>query len=167
MIDVEFIEAKVPSRAHWLVVAAMLLAALAAWLVDGWRAGQLTLLAESVHAVKAPVKPDDTALRAARMVPAYDASAREVFRRGRFPAQQALRALESVVVHGIAIDAISVAGTSVQVEMRAMNESTLREYLDHLNAGLPQQVWSIASVSTAGEPSPASLRVRLVSNWAE
>ena len=116
MIDVEFVDAKVPSRARWLMLAAML---------------------------------------------------GEAFRQGRFPAQQALAALESVVVRGIALDAISIAGSSVQVELRAMNEPTLREYLDHLNAGLPHQVWSIASASTAGEQSPLSLRVRLVSNWAD
>ena len=172
MIDVEFVEAKAPGRMRWLVLAAACLAALLTWVANAWTARQLKEIDESARSAQELASPDGAGRQAAQRAraiknPAYEASARDAFRQGQFPGQQALAALEMVVVRGISLDALTVAGSTVQVELRATNEPTLRDYLDHLNAGMPRPVWSIASTSTVIDASSTSLRVRLLSNWSD
>ena len=149
---IDFVEPPRPSRNAWIAlgVAGMLVLVLAAWnvhlqtRVDRARAARLAPESLAKAPLALPVRPP---------VPFYQQEALVILKRAALPEGDALAELENVAVIGINLKSIDVnpAASSVVVELEAVNDMVLGDYLDQLNAGMPAAKWHIQRVSALGE----------------
>jgi hypothetical protein len=152
---IEFVEARLPSRRAWsvvLVIGALAAVAFAASRVMALRARALDA-SRIVRIVDVPTPATP------RAIPAYDAQARRALDRAQIAWSDSLGQLEGVSVDGVELRSIDVdaAAGRVKAELGVSNDHALSDYIDQLNAGLPQPSWIVDSVSTNGSRAASAV----------
>lgn len=145
---VEFVEARLPSRRAWAVV--LVIAAVAAVV---FAAARVMAVREKALEAARTVRVVDVPRRAvARIIPSYDEEARRALDRAGLAWSESLGQLEGVSVDGVELRSIDVddATGRVKAELGVRDDHALNDYIDQLNAGLPQPAWTVDSVSTNG-----------------
>lgn len=148
-MNIDFVEPALPSRREWII--ALLPAALALFLsfalveLHARLDKQRRLKAAAEIAAIAPT----ASLAVSRHLPPYQADAFAAVARAALPEANALTEIEHVEVTGIQLRSIDVnpAQDTVLVELDAVNDAALGDYLDQLNAGDEPQKWHIQKIT--------------------
>lgn len=147
-MNIEFVEPVLPSRRAWIIAGIpwVLVLLLAAWYVHL----QARIAHQREEQLAAAARASMPAIAAApRVVPPYQEDALAALKRASLPEADALAELEHVAVVGIQLRSIDVnpAASAVVVELEAASDEVLVDYVDQLNAGLPNPKWHIRRVA--------------------
>ncbi len=150
-MNIEFVESPRPSRAAWYTTAGVwvvvaILTGLNVYLKAGI-AHQLEARKAAEQQVAAQIPAPKT-----RAAPPYQDEALAAIKRARLPEASALAELEHVAVAGIQVNSIddNPSVSTVTVELEAVSDAVLMDYVDRLNAGMPAPKWHIRQVSAVG-----------------
>jgi hypothetical protein len=158
-MNIEFVEARLPSRRAWIAAAVILVlgvaGVVASCTLESMVRQERTEQAAARRAAAARAAAGSAAPVA---LPPYFADARAALARARLPEAEALSELEAVAVTGIQLRSIDVNGAegSVVVELEAASDDALSEYLDQLNAGLARPAWRIQRLASSAKPANAA-----------
>lgn len=149
-MNIDFVEPKLPSRRAWMLASVPMAMALVLLSVTISLRMQLDAQRERMEAAELASKVPPEPPRAHRPAPAYLAEALAVIHRAALPEADALAELEHVEVKGIQLHSIDVnpAQSVVAVELDAVSDEALGDYLDQLNAGEGPTKWHIQRLAS-------------------
>lgn len=165
-IDVDFKTMRRPPRWAWTVVAVLAVSAIVAAVGAANEQRRVEELRAELQRLKEEASGRDTPRVVEDVGPPYEASAREMLQEATSPWPSALTALETVKVTGVMLQSVEIAPREreVAVLVQFSDYSALLEYLAQLNAGEPEQKWSLVEArreSGSSAVSSATIRGRL------
>ncbi len=166
-MNIEFVEAKTPSRKAWLIAGIPWVAVLILGVLHVYLQSRVAHQRDARLAAEALAKTTPVAA-APRVVPPYQEEAMAALKRAALPEADALAELEHVAVIGIQLRSIDVdpAASVVVVELEATSDEVLGDYLDQLNAGMPTPKWHIRRVAALGDSQSSTPGVAPIGNSA-
>lgn len=156
-MNIEFIDPVLPSRRAWMFVIG--LGALAAVL---FAAGRIMEARANMLMTEARGRAAAEAIAAATPAPMppppYADDLRRALDRASLPEAPVLRELETVAVVGIQLTSIDIdmADHMATVDLQADSDKALGDYLDQLNAGMPETVWHIDHLAAVPQATSAA-----------
>ena len=151
-MNIDFVETRRPSRRAWIIVGIAWVLVLILGILFVYLQAGVTRDREAQLAAMAVAK-SPAAAAVPRVVPPYQEEAMAALKRAALPEADALAELEHVAVIGIQLRSIDVnpAAAVVVVELEAVSDEVLGDYLDQLNAGMPAPKWHIKRVAAFGD----------------
>jgi len=148
-MNIDFVEPTLPSRRAWILASMPAVLALLLWCALIYLNKRLEQQRERLAAAELAAKAPTSSPTVNRLVPAYQAEAFAAVTRAALPEADALAQIEHVEVIGIQLRSIDVnpAQSSVVVELDAVSDAALGDYLDQLNAGDEPQKWHIQKLA--------------------
>lgn len=152
-MNIDFVEPKLPSRRAWQIASLPMALALVLWCISLALNARIEARRAQLEAAELAAKAPAALPTGPTAVPPYAADARNALKRAALPEADALAELEHVEVAGIQLRSIDVnpAQNTVVIELDAVSEAVVGDYLDQLNAGEEVPKWHIMKLAAGAK----------------